>query len=302
MGTPEFARVSLQALHQAGYPIVGVFAQPDKPAGRGKILTAPPCAVFATEAGLPLFQPKTLKDEAVIAQIRSLQPDYIVVVAYGKILPPAILEAPAEETLNVHASLLPRWRGAAPINHALLAGDTKTGVCLMRITPPLDAGPVFAQKELEILPEDNTETLTQKLSVLGAQLLIETLPHLKSLQPVEQDQSQVTLAPPMQKEDGHIDWNESADKIVNRVRGFNPWPVAYTFVDKQRVKIYSARVAPGSAPQKPGTIVLLGSAGLHVACGKGLILLTEVQLEGKKRMPAADFARGLRLVEGKFFE
>jgi len=301
MGTPEFALVSLKALFDADYPIVGVFAQPDKPYGRGRKMQSPASALFAKEKGIPLFQPASVKTEEVIQEIEKLKPDFIVVAAYGKILPQRILDAATIDCLNVHASLLPKYRGAAPIQRALMNGDGETGVSIMKMVAKMDAGPVYSMKTLSIEPQDNTGTLTQKLAQLGASLLLESLAKIKAqeLTSKEQDEAQVTFSPSLKKEEGKICWDQPARDLFNFIRGLNPWPSAYTFIDNKRLKIYDSVVLPEKLSETPGKIYLISPKGLHVACRDSSLCITRVQLEGKKEMPASDFARGYRLEEGK---
>lgn len=301
MGTPEFARVSLSALFDNGYPIVGIFSQPDKPFGRGRKIHSPPCAVFAKEKNLPLYQPNSLKDKNTIQEIEKLNPDFIIVAAYGKILPQKILDAAKIDCINVHASLLPKFRGAAPIQWAVVHGEKETGVCLMKMVQKMDAGPVYVSETLSIESKDNAQSLTEKLAPIGAQLLVNALPLIQNaeVKAEEQDEAQVTYAPSISKEQGRIDWNQPTNVINNLIRGMNPWPCAYTLIDNKRLKIYDSDVLPEKPNESPGKIYLVSPKGLHVACRNSALCLTEVQLEGKKRMAASDFARGIRLKEGK---
>ncbi|MDO8519041.1 MAG: methionyl-tRNA formyltransferase, partial [Deltaproteobacteria bacterium] len=271
---------------------------PDRPFGRGQKKASPPCAVYAKEKNIPLYQPEKIKEET--GTIQRLKPDFIVTAAYGQFVPKEIREAAAMDAVNIHASLLPRYRGAAPIQWALIRGEKKTGVTLMRMTAKMDAGPIFSQKEIAIDLEDTAATLFEKLAVLGGELLKTDLPKIVSgtLKPREQNEAEATLAPQLKKEEGKIDWSQNAPQISNRVRGFNPWPAAITSIDNKSLKIYDVRILPEKTGFAPGTIYLLSEQGIHVACGESSLCLTNVQLEGKKRMPAADFARGLRLKEG----
>ncbi len=300
MGSPEFGRASLQALWEAGYPVTGVVAQPDKPAGRGRLLT--PCAVahYARKKGIPLFQPASVKDPEFTRQVLHLKPDFIVVSAYGKILTEELIRIPRYACLNIHASLLPVYRGAAPINWSLLNGETVTGISLMRVVLKLDAGPVYCQESLSIDPQDTAGTLTLKLADLGATLLIRSLDLIASgeLKAVLQDEARATYAPLLKKEDGKIDWQKSAAKVHNQVRALNPWPGAYTFVDKKMLKIYHGSIEQEKTEAEAGTVFFLNGQGIHVACGQGTYCLEEVQLEGKKRMRAEEFVRGYRLETG----
>jgi len=253
MGTPEFAQVSLSSLWEAGYPISGVFTQPDKPAGRGQRLHASPCALFALEKKLPLFQPKKIKDDQVIGQIAQLKPEFIVVVAYGKLLPQKILDIPHYDSLNVHASLLPKYRGAAPINWALINSEEETGVTVMKMVQKMDAGPIYSTEKLKIDSHDTAGILTKKLAKLGARLLLHTLPLIQEgkIDSQVQEEEEATLAPLLTKEEG------KAQAIYNRIRGLNPWPSAYTFIDKKMLKIYDSEVLSESPKVPPGTIYLV---------------------------------------------
>lgn len=297
MGTPEFARVILEALWEAGYPIVGVAAQPDKPAGRGQQLLSPPVARFAIQKQLLLMQPPKIRGDAVLSQIQNLAPDYIIVAAYGKILPPKLLKIPKRDCLNVHASLLPQYRGAAPVNHALLDDKKETGVCLMRVVPELDAGPVFLAESLSIHDDDDAKTLTGKLSQLGSHALLKALPLIESgaILPLPQESQKATHAAKLSREMSVISWQDSSRKIFNTVRALVPWPVAETLVHGKRLRIYSSDCLPQGESGAPGEIVHIGQWGITVATGQGHVLLKSVQLEGKKRMPAFDVANGLRL-------
>lgn len=308
MGTPEFARVSLAALVESAYPVVGVFTQPDKPAGRGRHPASSPTAVFARERKIPLFQPASLKDEEPLRAIELMKPDFIVVAAYGKILPQRVLSAAKTDCINVHASCLPKYRGAAPIAWALINGETETGVAIMKMVQKLDAGPVYCSAKMKIEEDDTTGSLTEKLAELGGQLLIQAIPKITAgeISPTPQDDSKATMAPSLKKEDGRIDWRKKSIAVHNRIRGVNPWPGAYTFVnpehgrriDNKLLKIYHSRVLAERPANAAGEVYFLNEEGIHVACGEGAILLTEVQLEGKKRLPAAEFVRGYRLRVG----
>lgn len=300
MGTPEFARVILEKLYENSYPILGVFAQPDKPVGRGKKVQSPPVALFAKEKNLPLYQPARLKDSPELEKLTQLKPDYIIVAAYGKILGSSVLTAAKKEILNVHASLLPRHRGAAPINYALLKGDDKTGVAIMRVVKELDAGPVFLEKSLPITDEDTAITLFSKMADLGVDALVEALEKMEveGLEPLIQDEALVTFSPKLTKEMGLIDWNRPAREIFNQIRGLLPWPTASTTLQGKTLKVLASRVLKSSSKSLPGTITHMAGAGWTVATGEGDLLVTEVQLEGKKRMPAYDLANGLRLATG----
>lgn len=304
MGSPEIARVILEALHRAAYPIVMVMTQPDKPAGRGRSLTPCACATYARDNQLELYQPPSVKEEEVIAKIENLKPDFIVVAAYGKLLPERVLQASGVATLNLHASLLPAYRGAAPINWSIIDGKKQTGITLMQVTLKMDSGPVYAQIVVDIADDDTALTLTQKLSVAGAELLLQSLPLIEvgELKPVPQDESLATHARLLKKEDGHIDWRRSANEIHCQIRGLNPWPVAFTFLDSRPLKIYGSHVVSDCVEFPAGTIYLTSQEGIHVSCGEGALCLTELQLEGKKRLPAKEFVNGYRIKAGTVFQ
>lgn len=301
MGTPEFARVILEFLVRTqDYDLVGVYAQPDKPAGRGNKMTPPPVAVFAKDNGLPLFQPDKIRDPEALAHLQALRADFIVVAAYGKILPDAVLRAARIECLNVHASLLPKYRGAAPINYALMRGEPQTGVAIMRVVSGLDAGPVFLERTLAITDDDDAITLTDKLAHLGAQAIHETMREILSgdASSREQEHAAVTYAPKLDKSLSPIDWNLPARDVFNRVRALVPWPVAQTDCQGKRVKIFKTRELHEASRARPGTVVHIGKEGWTVATKDRNLLVTEVQCEDKKRMPAFDAANGMRLAVG----
>jgi methionyl-tRNA formyltransferase len=301
MGSPQVAVAILEELIQAGHEIRAVITQPDKPAGRGQHLAPPPVKVFAESHHLTVFQPTTLKDPKLIDALKSLKPQAIVIVAYGKLIPPEIISLPPWGCINVHFSLLPKYRGASCIATAIRNEEKETGVTIMRINEKLDAGPILKQQKVMIDPEETTESLEKRLTQVGGKLLLETLAELErnSLIPYEQDETQTTYAPLLKKEDGRIDWNASAEQIHNLIRAMIPWPVAYTFVDKNRIKVYGAKIAKEVRSEKleeknPGQIIGLSDAGIEVVCGSGRILLTEIQPESKRRMNAKDFIQGHR--------
>ncbi len=294
MGTPEFAVPVLDALTRTSHEIVGVFTRADKPAGRGKQLQASPIKTLAHSRGLPIFQPKTLRDPTVIAIIRDLKPDIIIVSAFGLISPRAVLEIPPHGCVNTHASLLPRHRGAAPIPTAILAGDAETGVTLMQMDEGIDTGPLLVQRAIPIADDDTTATLTAKLARLAAKLLADSLVHIlsDSFDPRAQDPSRATLAPMLKKEQGLIDWSASAAEIARRVRAFNPWPSAYTFFNGTQLKIHRAGAVDADVGQT-GRVVQIEKE-IVVGCGQGALVLREVQLAGKRAISAEEFARGQR--------
>ncbi len=297
MGTPDFAVPSLDRLASSReYEIAGVYTQPDKPAGRGHKLLAPPVKQFAAARNLPIFQPPTLRAQEAQAELVALHPDVIVVAAYGLILPRAVLDLPPRGCVNVHASLLPRYRGAAPILAAILNGDDVTGITIMQMDDGVDTGPILAQAELPISPDDTTGTLTKRLAQLGAELLAETLPRWLAGQiaPRTQDNTQATLAPRLSKEEGRMDWSLSAAQLERRVRAFDPWPGTFTIWQGKRLKINKSQISNTQCPPpntRVGQVVRWdGSVG--VVTGEGVLELLEVQLEGKRAMCAMDLARG----------
>ena len=289
-GTPEFARASLEALVASGHEPVAVYTQPDRPAGRGKKLTASPVKHFALVHGIPVYQPVTLRDDAAVDELRALQPDLLVVAAYGLILPQVVLDIPTHGCINVHASILPRWRGAAPIQAAILAGDSTTGISLMRMTAGLDCGPVFHIEDIAIGAEETAGELHDRLATLGATALVEQLDDIVSgrLEAVEQDDSLATYAPKINKQDAEIDWSLSAAEIARRVRAYNPFPGAFTHDGETRLKIWRATPADGSG--EPGQVLQFDSEAIIVACGEGTLRLDELQLPGKRRAPTREFA------------
>lgn len=302
MGTPQFAVGPLRALRQAGHDIAAVVTRTDKPAGRGKVLTPPPVKVAAQELGIPVLQFKRLRDPESVAQVRALGPEAIVVAAYGQILPKDVLELPRYGCLNIHASLLPAYRGAAPVNWAIINGEPETGVTIMQMDEGLDTGAMLLREAVAIGPRDTTGSVLEKLSETGCRLVVEALAGLAAgtLTPVAQDHSKATLAPLLKKEDGRIDWNRTAAEIHNRVRGLSPWPGAYTDLDGKLVKVLETEVAEGGA--EPGSLVEGPQGSLQVGTGKGLLRIVTLQPEGKRPMTAAEFLRGHRGLQGKKFE
>lgn len=292
MGTPDFAVSSLARLLEDGYEVVGVFTQPDKPGNRKK-MTPPPVKVFAEEKGLPVYQPTTLKDGAALELLRELQPELIVVAAYGKLLPEAILNFPKLGCINVHSSILPKYRGAAPINHAILDGEEETGVTIMYMEKGLDTGDIIRVGKTAISPDEDAQELTARLALLGAETLSEAIPTLidGTAKPQKQDDSASCYASMLSREMSPIDWTRSAKEIRNQIRGLIPWPCATTEVDGVKVKVFRAEFG-NTAAKVPGSMWAV-KKGLEVACGDGqTLVLTELQGEGGKRMAAADYLRG----------
>lgn len=289
-GTPAFARPALEAIADAGYEIPLVLTQPDRPAGRGMRLAASEVGARAQELGLRVEKPASLRNEAAVDLLRSARPDVLVVAAYGLLLPRAILDLPPRGCINIHASLLPRWRGAAPVHRAILAGDTTTGICIMRMDAGLDTGPVLLERSLPIEARDTTGTLTEKLARLGAKAVIEALESLDRLQPRSQDEARATYAAKISKTEAAIDWTSDAEQIERKVRAFNPAPGAEAVVGGVTLKIWEAEACTGRGC--PGTILASGSSELLVACGKGALSLKTVQRAGSRRMAVGDFVRG----------
>jgi len=293
MGTPEFAVPSLQALAEK-QTVVGVVTQPDRPAGRGQKVIEPPVKQFAHQAGLPVIQPQRLREPEAMAQLTAWAPEIIIVAAFGQILKPAVLDLPPHGCVNVHASLLPHYRGAAPIPAAILSGNAETGITIMRMDVGLDTGPILAQRAEPIHPDDTSLTLSERLAHLGATLLLDVLPDYLAGKLAAQPQADglATYAPQLKKEDGHLDFTQPAADLERRVRAFTPWPGAFARWQDQPIKILRTAVSE-SVMGEPGQVVQT-SQGPTVVCGSGGLLLLEVQPSGKKPMSAADFARGAR--------
>lgn len=291
MGTPDFAVPSLQALIDAGHDVCAVYTQPDKPQGRKQILTAPPVKTLALEHDIPVFQPNTLKNEDEQARLRELAPEVIIVVAYGKLLPKAVLDIPPHGCINVHGSLLPRWRGAAPIQWAVIAGDEMAGVTTMQMAEGLDTGDMLLTYETKVGEKETAGELFDRLAQSGAELLTQTLVKLDEIEPRPQDDAQSCYAHMLDKQMAVIDWSKSAHEIDCLIRGLNPWPIALTTLSGERLKVFAAEKAAGNG--EPGTVLEADpKKGLTVACGEGALGLTEIQLVGGKRMKATDFLRG----------
>ena len=301
MGTPHAAVPSLEKILQDGHEIAAVYTQPDRPAGRGNKLTAPPVKEFALQNDLPVFQPTKIKTPEALEFFKSHAADAAVVVAYGRILPPAFLEAFPLGAINVHFSLLPKYRGAAPVNWAIVNGETATGVTTMQVDAGLDTGDILLQKETEIGAEENSVQLMQRLSLVGADLLSETLRHLEKLARIPQNHDVATLAPIMKKEDGLISWMLSAREITDRVRGFQPFPTAFTFYGGKKLTIWRCRPSiVAHTLRQPGEILTAKGDNLLIFCGGDSVLqIDELQIEGKKRMATRDFLNGIKLKVGE---
>ncbi len=295
MGTPEFAVPSLEGLIQAGHPLCGVFTQPDKPKNRGMKLLPTPVKVCAQTHEIPVYQPEKLRDGAAMEIIRTLAPELIVVAAYGRILPDDILNYPAKGCVNVHSSLLPRYRGAAPINWAVLNGDTVTGVTIMHMASELDAGDIIAQRAADIGPDENAQQLYGRLAGLGGELLVETVAAIEAgtVGRTPQDGRKATLAPMLTRELSPMDWRRTAQELHNQVRGLVPWPAATAELGGKRCKIFSAAPETAGTDAAPGAVLEAGKRGVLIACGGGTALrILELQPDGGKRMKAADYLRG----------
>lgn len=307
MGTPHAAVPSLERITQDGHEVVAVYTQPDRPAGRGNKLTAPPVKEFAAQNDLPVFQPTRIKTPEALETFKSHAADVAVVVAYGRILPVSFLEAFPKGAINVHFSLLPKYRGAAPVNWAIVNGETITGVTTMQMDAGLDTGDVLLQKETALGAEENSVELMQRLSFVGAELLSETLIHLDKLARIPQNHAEATLAPIMKKEDGAIDWNLSAEEISNRVRGFQPFPSSYTYWNGKKITIWKSveMLMPDAElrqnPRDCGTILGISKDFIFVQCGSRTLVLgiEELQIEGKKRMATRDFLNGIKMQAGE---
>lgn len=294
MGTPAFALPSLQILHDKQYPIIGVVSQPDRPQGRGLKEVAPPVKVLAQKFGLPVYQPEKVRDSSFLDTFRKLNPEMVVVVAFGQILPKEIIDYPPMQCLNIHPSLLPKYRGAAPLNWQIIRGETKTGVSIMIMDEGMDSGNIILQEETELGDAETYGELHDRLAKLGATLLIKSIEQMAegTAKRKPQDASSVTFAPRLKKETGKIDWTNNVSDIVNLIRGLSPTPVAYTQLEGQVLKIFAAEANQNKVSEKPGTIGSVSDAGLPVAASDGYVILKDVQLAGKKRMLISDFLRG----------
>jgi methionyl-tRNA formyltransferase len=295
-GTPEFAAAALDALLLAGHDIALVLTQPDRPAGRGMKLTASPVKQLALARGLPVSQPLSLKQPEAQAELAAVGAEAMIVAAYGLILPQAVLDAFPRGCLNIHASLLPRWRGAAPIQRAILAGDAQTGVTIMQMDRGLDTGAMLLEAAVDIAPDDTAQTLHDKLAALGAQLIVDALAEIDRLKPVAQDDAAATYAAKLTKQEALVEWSKSATEIERAVRAYNPFPVAQTTLGGESLRLWRARAAAGKGA--PGEVLEAAPEGILVACGEGALRLEEVQKAGGKRLAAAQFLAGNPLRPG----
>jgi methionyl-tRNA formyltransferase len=295
MGTPDFSVPVLRQVISDGYEVIGVVTQPDRPVGRKRIMTPPPVKVEALKHGIPVYQPEKIRERSELDKILRLTPDLIVTAAFGQILPKELLEAPKYGCINVHASLLPELRGGAPIHYALIQGKEKTGITIMYMAEKLDAGDILTKVEVPITEEDNVGTMHDKLSEAGAALLSDTLPKLLegSLTPIAQNEAAATFAPNIKRDQEKIDWSKTGEEIYNQIRGLNPWPVAFTLMDGQVLKIWESKKIPGLSGEVPGTIVNVEADGFTVCTGnQTAIKITELQPAGKTKMTGEQFIRG----------
>ena len=303
MGTPEIAAVTLKELLQGPDPVVGVVTQPDRPAGRGQKTISSPVRGVAESHGVPVIAPEKIRDPGFLATLNDWNPQIIVVVAFGRILPATILDLAPHGCVNVHYSLLPKYRGAAPAAWTIINGEEKGGVTTMRLEQKMDAGPIYLQEEIAVAPDETTASLQDKLTPVGARLLLETIRRLKdgTLAPQTQDEAKATFAPMIKKEDGLIDWSRSAAEIERRVRGFTPWPSAYTHLRGKLMKVHRAKVIATTERGNPGEIIRADGNGFWVATGSGALSLEEVQLENRKRLLGVEFLKGARIGKGERF-
>ena len=301
MGTPDFSVPSLEALLRSPDQVVGVVTQPDRPKGRGQTLTPPPIKVLCQREGLPFLQPTKMKDPEFLDALRAWQPDLIAVTAFGRILPPVILELPPQGCINVHGSLLPKYRGAAPIQWAVMNGEAETGITTIMMDAGMDTGDMLLQERVQIEPDETAGALSPRLAAVGGRLLVETIRRLKEgdLPRVPQDHTQATLAPLLKKEDGVIDWRRPAIDIANQVRGMSPWPGAYTYAGEERWMVCRATATGELAvDHPPGSVARLGKEGILVATGQGLLTITELQPANSRKMSAAQYLAGHSVAPG----
>lgn len=300
MGTPEFAVSSLQALIDSRHEVVAVVTQPDRPRGRGRKLTAPPIKDLALKSGLVVLQPTAIKTAEFNEELKSYQADVFAVTAYGRILPGQLLNIPPLGTINVHGSLLPKYRGAAPVQWAVLNGEAEAGITIMQMDEGMDTGDILLPGAIPVEADDTAGTMAVKLADLGGRLLVEALDKLQrgELKAQSQDNSLATMAPPLKKEQGQIDWLESAQTISCQIRGLDPWPTAYTFLDGKRLRLFKPEVVAHPANFEPGTLADVSKEGLLIATGRECLLIKEIQLEGARRMAVGSFLQGHKLETG----
>ena len=304
MGTPDFAVPPLAALVKNGYEVTAVVTQPDKPKGRGKTLLPTPVKEEALKHGIPVYQPKKVRDPEFMEVLKELNPDIIVVAAFGQIIPKAILELPEFGCINIHASLLPKYRGAAPIQQAVIDGEKESGVTIMQMGTGVDTGDMISQAAVALDEKETGGSLFDKLADLGADLLVKTLPSVfdrTAVMEKQPEESPTPYASMITKQMGLMDFNRPAEELERLVRGLNPWPSAYTFINGKTLKVWKCKVSTEKTDAVPGTIFLADKEGIHTACGEGVLILTEVQLEGKKRMDTEAFLRGYHIENGTCF-
>ena len=293
-GTPDFAATALKTLLNAGYDIVGVYTQPDRPAGRGRKLMPSPVKQVALDTGIPVYQPVSLKPEEAQQELASLQPDVMIVAAYGLILPKAVLNIPTHGCLNIHASLLPRWRGAAPIQRAIAAGDAETGITIMQMDEGLDTGDMLLKLDTPISADDTGGSLHDRLAEMGGKAIVQAMERLAkgALTGEVQNEAEANYAHKLSKEEGHIDWSRSAQEIERLIRAFNPWPGTFTDLGEQRIRIHQASALKQGSDKGPGTVIARGRDGVDVACGTGTLRITSAQLPGSKAQSINDLING----------
>lgn len=303
MGTPDFAGEALKALLESEHQVLAVFTQPDKPKGRGNKLSYPPVKEIALDNGLPVYQPVRIRDEESLSLIKELSPDLIVVAAYGKILPKELLNVPKFGCINIHASILPKYRGSAPIHWAIINGEKETGITIMQMDEGMDTGDILLIDRTEISEDENTGDLFQKLAILGGKLLLEALKKLENDQivPLKQNNDEATYAPMLKKEDELLNWDMSALDLHNKIRGMNPWPGVYTFFRGERLKIQKSLLIDEEKDTgyTPGEIIDITSEGIYIATLKGIIALVTVQPAGKKQLDSKDFVNGYKVIKGE---
>ena len=300
MGTPSFAVPTLRAIHESNHELIGVVTQPDKPRGRGRKLGISPVKELAMGLRLPIMQPETTRDEAFIEEVNRMSPDLIVVAAYGRMLTRELLDLPPHGCINVHASLLPKYRGAAPIQWTIVNGERRTGVTIMKMDEGMDTGDILLTQEVGITDTDTAQSLHDKLAQVGAGLVINALDGVErgTIRPAPQENSMASYAPPLKKEDGLIDWSRAAREIYNRIRGLDPWPGAFTYLRGSRLKVFSGEVIDEEVRDRPGKVVQSEPEGVKVSTGTGFLVIEEVQLEGRKRMPIREFLIGNEIPPG----
>ncbi|MCK0106714.1 methionyl-tRNA formyltransferase [Marinobacter sp. S0848L] len=293
-GTPDFAAIALKAILAAGHTVVGVYSQPDRPAGRGRKLMPSPVKQVALDANIPVFQPQSLKPEDAQQELAALKPDVMIVAAYGLILPKAVLDIPSHGCLNIHASLLPRWRGAAPIQRAIAAGDAETGITIMQMDVGLDTGDMLLKTATPINPDDTGGSLHDRLADMGGDAIVEALAKLSqsALTGEPQNDDEACYAHKLSKEEGHIDWNNSATDIERLIRAFNPWPGTFTDLGKQRIRLHQAQALEQGSDKAPGTVLRREREGIDIACGTGSLRVTKVQLPGTRALTVNDLING----------